>query len=227
MSLYLSRLRLHPRDPLVVRDLGDVVGLHRTLMRGFPQYDGPDPRAALGVLFRVESALRRDPHEVGAPHEVLVQSVALPDWSGLPEGYALSVEVRDARDLVDAVTVGRRFRFRLLGNATRKTALPRPGKERPRHSRRVPLDNDDERRAWVENRAAGAGFELIDGAGGLRVDVLPPLRQPKRAGGVTVRPVLYEGRLEVRDEIACREALRTGIGPAKAYGCGLLSLAPA
>jgi len=227
MNLCLSRLRLHPRDPLVIRDLGDVVALHRTVMRAFPQHDGVDPRAAFGVLFRNESALRRDVDRVGLPHELLVQSLVAPDWSQLPEGYVLNADVRDAGGLLDAMADGRRLRFRLLGNATRKTALPRPGRERPRHSRRVPLGSDDALRAWLENRADDAGFALLGGLGGLRIDVLPPLRQQVRAGGVTVRPVLYEGQLQVRDPDAFRNALRNGIGPAKAYGCGLLSIAPA
>jgi CRISPR system Cascade subunit CasE len=37
---------------------------------------------------------------------------------------------------------------------------------------------------------------------------------------------VFEGRLLITDPDALRAALVTGIGPAKGYGCGLLTLAP-
>ncbi|MDO0929777.1 MobF family relaxase [Streptomyces sp. TG1A-8] len=43
---------------------------------------------------------------------------------------------------------------------------------------------------------------------------------------VTVVTVTFEGRLEVTDPDALRRALTQGIGRARAYGCGLLTLAP-
>ena len=51
---FLSRLRLHPRDLLVISDLADITGFHRTLMRAFPQHNGGAARAKFGVLFRLE-----------------------------------------------------------------------------------------------------------------------------------------------------------------------------
>ena len=43
---------------------------------------------------------------------------------------------------------------------------------------------------------------------------------------VTIRAVVFEGILKVTDAELFRSALASGIGPAKAYGCGLLTLAP-
>ncbi|TVT61952.1 type I-E CRISPR-associated protein Cas6/Cse3/CasE, partial [Amycolatopsis rhizosphaerae] len=43
---------------------------------------------------------------------------------------------------------------------------------------------------------------------------------------ITVRAVRYDGHLIITDRDAFTAALQTGIGPAKAYGCGLLTLAP-
>jgi len=37
---------------------------------------------------------------------------------------------------------------------------------------------------------------------------------------------LFDGSLTVSDESAFIALLRSGIGPAKAFGCGLLSVAP-
>lgn len=38
--------------------------------------------------------------------------------------------------------------------------------------------------------------------------------------------VTFEGRLRITDPALLTEHLLTGIGPSKAYGCGLLTLAP-
>ncbi|MDD9380367.1 type I-E CRISPR-associated protein Cas6/Cse3/CasE [Streptomyces sp. ZAF1911] len=43
---------------------------------------------------------------------------------------------------------------------------------------------------------------------------------------VTITTATYEGTLTVTDPVALARTLLTGIGPAKAYGCGLLTLAP-
>jgi CRISPR system Cascade subunit CasE len=45
-------------------------------------------------------------------------------------------------------------------------------------------------------------------------------------GGIVVEPVRYDGHLIITDPDAFTTAILNGIGRAKAYGCGLLSLAP-
>ena len=49
----------------------------------------------------------------------------------------------------------------------------------------------------------------------------------KRGGSqVTIVRATFQGVLEVTSADALREALVNGVGRAKAYGCGLLTLAP-
>ena len=43
---------------------------------------------------------------------------------------------------------------------------------------------------------------------------------------VTLARATYQGRLAVTDPDLLRAAMVNGMGPAKAYGCGLLTLAP-
>lgn len=50
--------------------------------------------------------------------------------------------------------------------------------------------------------------------------------RPPRAR-LSFEGILYEGILEVADPERFATAVRQGIGPAKAYGYGLLSVAPA
>lgn len=51
-------------------------------------------------------------------------------------------------------------------------------------------------------------------------------KQSRQAQAITLHTATFEGRLEVTDPERLTTALITGIGPAKAYGCGLLTLAP-
>lgn len=227
--MFLSRLVLAPGSFDVQRDLGSPRDLHRTLMRGFPQHEGDEARAAFGVLFRVEAS-----PEESDPPELLVQSTTEPRWPNLPDGYVVAVQTKPVEHVLDAVGPGRAFRFRLVANPTRKSARPYPGEAPPKHSRRYALSTDEERLAWLARRGEQHGFRLVPDAtpAMVSIDVLPPLGDGgrSRAGGtrkaaIRVQPVLFEGRLEVTDAELFREALRSGIGPAKAYGCGLLSLA--
>ncbi|MGO4759027.1 type I-E CRISPR-associated protein Cas6/Cse3/CasE, partial [Streptomyces sp. 2MCAF27] len=43
---------------------------------------------------------------------------------------------------------------------------------------------------------------------------------------VTLTAVTFDGRLRVTDPDALRRTLTSGLGKAKAYGCGLMTLAP-
>lgn len=218
--MFLSRVAFEPTSLAVVRDLGDVVDLHRTIMRAFPQHDGHDARAAFGVLFRTE--------EVDGERGLLVQSEVAPDWDRLPEGYSRYHEYRDASTVLDALRPGRLLRFRLVANPCRKSAAHRHAEAPPRNNRRVALVTDEDRHAWLMARGERGGFRLA-GEGsfdGVRIDALPPVGRGGRGrAGIHVRPVRYEGAMEVIDAELLRNALRAGIGPAKAYGCGLLSVA--
>ena len=50
-------------------------------------------------------------------------------------------------------------------------------------------------------------------------------RFPRNGSTVTLATATFEGHLEVTDVAALRHALNHGVGRAKAYGCGLLTLA--
>lgn len=209
--MFLSRLRLHPRDLDVLRDIADAEQLHRTVMRAFPQHDGADARAAFGVLFRLEVQRERP--------VALVQSTVEPDWSQLPEGYLLQHEHKDITGFLESIERGRRFHFRLLANPSKKVS------NGGRNSRRVALLDEAGQRDWLRRRAERSGFDLL-AADHVRIAPRRPLGNGGRGRkGLHVRPVLFEGALTVTDAEAFRHTLASGVGPAKAYGCGLLSLA--
>jgi CRISPR system Cascade subunit CasE len=195
--MYLSKLVLNPRSKQALKEVDDPYQMHRTLARAFK-----DQLDQARLLFRVDRPENGDPH-------VIVQSLSKPNWSALPEKYAdvssKSVDLELEKDL--------RLTFRLLARPTRRV------KET---GRRVTVRGDEALREWLERKAGAAGFEVksvrINGS-----------RWRDTKGGKTSQAlgaVQFDGILVVTDPDKLREAVRNGIGPQKAYGFGLLSLAP-
>jgi CRISPR system Cascade subunit CasE len=204
--IYLTQLTLNPRCRAVRADLADPYELHRTLLRAFPdRADGGPGR----VLYRVE------PSRGGPRFIILVQSDIAPEWSRLnvPPEY---LEGAPATKPFDPVfTVGQRLCFRLRANPTVK----RDGKRRP-------LIDEGEQRAWLDRKGTEAGFRVV------RAEVSPEgasLGQKAMGGAtrtLTHHSVRFDGLLAVIDPKALCQAMHAGVGSAKGFGFGLLSLAP-
>ena len=233
--MYLTRLWVDPRSRAARRDLADCYQLHRTVMAAFPDASGDAARASLGVLYRVEDG--------GDRITLYVQSDVAPNWDHLPSGYLVEEWFGDGnpatRPLDDAwggLTDGTTLRFRLLANPTRKVDTRSDANGGRRNGRRVPLGSDADRLAWLARHGGAGGFALAMTSADASVpDVSTSVGQPtsgksaaasgKAERRVTFVPVLFDGRLRVEDAEAFRDTLRRGIGPGKAFGFGLLSVA--
>ena len=89
---------------------------------------------------------------------------------------------------------------------------------------------------WLLERASQHGFKVVpqalpDGSEAPAVDVTRSQQVSFLKGAdsrrrVSLRVVTYEGVLEVVDPDLLRMTLVEGIGRAKAYGCGLMTLSP-
>lgn len=240
--IWLSRLLLDPRSRAVQRDLGDCQALHRTIMAAYPRVSGDaeGARARHGVLFRLDQPARGP-----RPLTLLVQSTADPDWSSLPAGYLLdladgspSLACKRVDERYATIERGAVLRFRLRANATRKIDTRSGPDGARRNGKRVDLRGDAERIAWLQRKADQGGFRLLTvgqpGAVAVRTtgdDLAIGYRPDSRAstGGARARltfgAVLFDGLLCVADPEQFRDTLVAGIGPAKAYGFGLLSIA--
>lgn len=184
--------------------------LHRNVWRLFPG-EGRESRVSgdaerQGFLFRVEH------NPTGRPARLLVQSKRAPE----PASGVLLVGTREFHPQPAA---GRCLAFLLTANPI-KTILDaqreaKPGKQSEKC--RVPLIKEDEQRAWlVRKLSLGAEIETTD------VLPHPPTYFRKGNRGGKLVTCTFEGILRVRDPSALATILENGIGPAKAFGCGLL-----
>jgi CRISPR system Cascade subunit CasE len=242
--LYLSRLILDMNCRQVWNELAHPYEMHRTLMRAFPQPSGSDVEAKkrFGVLFRA------DTDEPTGRVIVYVQSHVPPDWSflsSLSDYLCADVaspnpackDVAEAyRQLQDAQVLS----FRLRANPTKRVGESSGG-DNALKGKRVGLVREEEQLQWLIRKGKRCGFEILvkevrDRSGEVhqipRVKVCPEGKQKgrKREGGhpreMTQLAVRFDGLLQITNADAFREALAYGIGPAKAFGFGLLSIAP-
>lgn len=200
--MYLTRLRLDPRSALARRDLGEPYEMHRTLVRAFVHDAAQAPPR---ILWRAE------PAAAWSESVVLVQALEPANWSvleALPNYLKGSVETRDISP-EGWLQPEQCYRFRLFANPT----VTRNGK-------RQGLVSEAAQMAWLARQGERHGFAveaaLVMGS--------EQLRSRKQDSRISVLQACFEGRLRVRDCAALASALRTGIGPGKAFGCGLLSL---
>jgi CRISPR system Cascade subunit CasE len=212
-ELWLTRIIPDLRSRHARRDLASAVGMHHRVMQLFPDTTAEQARAALGVLFRVEDGPQ-------GPH-VLVQSRTRPDSNALPSGYGTTA-TKPLTSLLEALRAGRPVRYRIAASAVRK-----PGKTtRSLYNLKpvIPLSGaaaDD----WWLRQAHQSGLTIstvhstpLDAARGER-------SQDKHR--ICHARTRFDGTATINDPALLQRRLMEGIGRGKAYGCGLLTLAPA
>jgi CRISPR system Cascade subunit CasE len=205
--MYLSRLRLNPRDPSARRDLASAYDMHRTLARVFSADEASKPMRFLWRLERDGNAL----HDT----TVLVQAAQPGRWDLLrtQDGYLDELDADKQLVLDRLLNAGRHYRFRLLVNPT----VTRSGK-------RYGLHGEEALMAWLARQALRGGFAVHEAACTAhgRLSAIHG-----RAGQrIILDTATFDGRLEAVDPERLKQCLLCGIGPGKALGMGMLSVAP-
>jgi len=214
--MYLSKLTVNTTSPDGARALAEPYRIHQLVYAAFPdEKDGGPGR----VLFRVE------PLRTSEPSVVLVQSEKEPGWTELMEQRSLLSA--NCKQVLFAVRSTQRLRFRLRANPTIRRVFggPSPQGQPKQSGTRVGVYGEGAQRTWLDRKGEGGGFRVLDcrlADRGLQVS-------RRRNGSAPLRHLCvdFEGILEVTDPDCFLAALETGIGSAKAFGFGLLSVARA
>jgi CRISPR system Cascade subunit CasE len=214
--MILSRLLLNPRSPQVQAELSNLYELHRTVMSGFTQGLRVLPEDdARRVLYRLE--VRRQMPML----TLLVQSPITAVWQHLVESKYL-LRTPEQREFSPGFQAGEVFAFRLVANPAKKQRVD--GKK---NGRRVALYDPEEQLTWLTRKAEQYGFRVQGVQARPPEDLQGFLFRGDARHTLKIVAVQYDGLLEVTDPTALSAAIRDGIGPAKGFGCGLLSLARA
>lgn len=225
---WLVAITVHPRCPRLFSG-GRINGhtLHRELMRLAPDELGDNARQQAGLLYRAEQAPgQRD-------LRVLAQLAMEPQVQALAGDFAVQAQQRCLTPLLDKLTAGARVRYRIDANATKRHGNTAPADKRGKLANLHGTEAD----LWWLRKATEVGLHPMRLTSTPQPDVLgrPSQRKPRReststpatqpnpytaAHGVT----RFEGIGIVTDPERLRAAVTTGIGRARNYGCGLLSL---
>jgi CRISPR system Cascade subunit CasE len=197
--MYLSQLLLNPRSRQVRVDLADRYELHRTILNAFPETLPDDER----VLYRVEEGT------LEPIIRLLVQSQTTPNWEAIPRlrgNYLL--DVPQVRTVVVRTPTGVPVRFRLQANPTVK----RDGK---RHA----IYKNTDLEGWLVKKTTQSGF-TVDPA---HMNIVK-LGKKRGKGDKVWNAVQFDGVLTVTDTDLFTQTVQKGVGSAKAFGFGLLSI---
>lgn len=217
---YLTRVDLNPRRRGTPRLLSSPHRIHGAVAACFPPSEFPSR-----PLWRVD--------QLTEATVLYILSDTPPDPTSVVEEYgwplAQGWRTKDYRGVLDAVQHGRRFAFRLTANPVHNIRLPsKDGDGEGGRTRRVAHVTATQQLAWLLSHTERWGFDAGDiEFPAVRVVDRRTVRFDRRGHPVTLGVATFEGVLAVTDAAVLRERLVEGIGHAKAYGCGLLTLAPA
>jgi len=206
--VYLSRIELDTRRRnTMVKLLASPHVVHAVVENCFTR---PAGVAKTRSLWRID--------DLAGKKYLLVLSEEKPDFSHMIGEYCredAKGESRSYDKLLQSVQEGSTYSFKLVAN---------PVKEM--NNKKVGLYSVEEQVTWLVRKAEANGFSLDVNA--LRVSPVEKMEFVRKVSDpkVIINKVMYEGLLEVTDVDRFIGALTQGIGRAKAYGCGLLTIIP-
>lgn len=233
--MYLTRFRIHTARIGARRLLASPQALHAAVMASFPvdpAHDGSGAR----VLWRLDR---------NAKHAIVlyVVSPTRPDLTHLVEqaGWPTAEDgwrTYNYQSFLDRLSAGDTWAFRLTANPVH--SIRRKEGEPTKRTAHVTTRHQI---GWLVKHQHRCGFQVLERPACQRllpegdeydVDVRDrrELSFAKAAGAggrqnkVTLATATFDGRLRVTDPEALRRTLTAGLGKAKAYGCGLMTLAP-
>lgn len=155
---------------------------------------------------------------------IIVQSAIRPDWDYAfhNANYFLAAPP-EVKPFDPCFSKDQRLRFRLMANPTRRLSRHSPDAREESIGKRVPVPTD-QFVDWLVRQAESGGFSIEPDATTFHSGYVYINKDGK---GQRLRSVLFDGFLQVADSDAFRQTLSRGIGSGKAFGFGLLLVAPA
>jgi CRISPR system Cascade subunit CasE len=193
---------MYQSSVLITGGFRNDYGIHQAVWSLFPG----DAKARRDFLYRAEARDRQ------GRARLLLQSLRQ------PKNSSVAKVLKQQRFPAPALTAADSYRFVLTANPVKAVKQDRA------RSNRQPLIENKDRHVWLIRK-------LKDAAKVTQVVIqeLPPIRFRKpredfRSG--CIQPVLFVGELKMENREKLIRLCRQGIGPAKGFGCGLLTLMP-
>ncbi|GAA0447647.1 type I-E CRISPR-associated protein Cas6/Cse3/CasE [Paractinoplanes deccanensis] len=218
--MFLTRFQINPARRGARKLLSSPQAMHAAVRAAFAEPEDYE-RAGSRTLWRLDTPTT-------ATVYLYVVSPGRPDLTHLVEqaGWPTTSawDTREYDPLLATLRPGQRWAFRLTANPVHSGRQTPEAKE----TQRFGYLREGEQQEWLLKRAARCGFTVAaqsDGRPNLRLHRRQTLSFKRGTHSVTLTTATYDGVLEVTNGDDFRTALVSGIGHAKAYGCGLLTLA--
>jgi len=208
--MFLSRVELDMRRRETVRALAKLNILHGAVEQCF---EGGRERR----LWRLD--------QFKDSCFVLILSEDRPEFSGFAKQFCGNpsncYETKNYANFLNKKDKGEIWRFRLCANPVHSV-------KDGGHEKRGTLyahATEENQKKWLIERADKNGFSLSsDNFGIILGEWAKFFKGSEKKKEVSILKVVYEGLLTVTDADLFRKSLTEGIGRAKAYGCGLLTV---
>jgi len=182
---------------------------HQAVWKAFPGRDGQDR----------DFLTRLDQHREGFRLLVVSQTEPVrPDWC------LVDAESWKTKPIPETYFTRSRYIFQLCANPTKKVSKELPDGSLTKNGRRAPIRTREELVAWIRRKGEQGAFTVDEAS--LRTFSRGREYFEKKGMRGLHSAVEYQGVLTVNDPARFYEAFTRGIGSAKAFGFGLLVIAP-
>lgn len=236
--MFISRVPLNGARRAALEIMTSPNKMHGAVEAAFVPVPDRDflSECRLGQDFAEGRILWRIDRAPGGSHSawLYVVSPKKPDFTHLCEQMGWPVEggweTKDYEPFLGRIEEGQRWQFRLKANPVRKVLVDKGSRS----------DKDvigtvqghvtvDQQMQWLLDRAEAHGFRIPEDSLGnpqFQVSQREKVSFSHAGSRATLATAVFDGALEVIDREALCHALRFGMGRAKAFGCGLMTLAP-
>lgn len=214
--MFLTHVPLNTGRRSAVALLSSPHRIHAAIQSGFT-----DTRAVRSVQPATDGRVLWRVDRNGADTNLYVVSPDRPDFASLMEQAGWTdasrpVRTADYSPFLQHLEAGQEWAFRLTANPVTTTLDALRGRKV-----RVPHVTVAQQTKWFTDRAEASGFSVP----AVLVDDRRKLEFQRSGKKVTLASVSYRGTLKVVDPGLLRSLLTNGIGKAKGYGFGLMTLA--
>lgn len=221
---YFSRFMINPQRRGAWKLLRSPQAMHAAVMATLP----PDTDYSEGrILWRLDESKHAPVLYMLSPEK--------PDLSALAEQAGWQNRPGESAHygrLLAKLENGQEWAFRLAANPVKRHTNKQTGKREV-----FPHVTAEQQQAWIRERAPQWGFEVIPTVEGQDIEECPMVSSRQdlafarrnadgKVGKVTHRKAQFDGALRITDVELFRQSLLSGMGRGKAYGMGLLTLAP-
>jgi CRISPR system Cascade subunit CasE len=211
--MFISRVEINPHNRKAMKALASPQMIHAAVESSSPTKIDDNFQRNLWRLDKLGNSLF-----------LLVVSEDKPDFQHIIDQFGWPAsdqkwETKTYDSFLSNITNGQQWQFRLCANPVHSFKSKTDEAKRGKIYAHI---TNERRKKWLLDRAEKLGFYLKEEEFDIMEQDEKKFRRENKM--VTISQVIFEGILIVKDSMLFRQSMTNGVGRAKAYGCGLLTV---